>query len=97
MNIRSGITLSAAVLVPIFLVGALVLYAYSPNLPGYAPRPYPQFVFWVPLALAVCALQALPLGSLPRRLLLTVAFGAAMAAVILVLYLLGACSYGDCF
>lgn len=96
MNIRSSITLGAAVLVPILLVGALVFYRYSPNLPGYAPRSYPEFVFWAPFALAVCVLQALHLGSLPRRLFLTVAFGAAMTTVLLMLYLLGACSYGDC-
>jgi hypothetical protein len=85
-----------AVVVPLALVCVNVLVTYMPGLPGAPPRQIGRALFWLPAAVAVALFQLLPFRSWPARLFLTVAFGGVMYGVLLMAYIVGACSYGDC-
>ena len=54
-------------------------------------------LFLVPSIVAVAIFQRMPFESRLHRLLLTAVFGAIMFALLLMAYIVGACSYGDCF
>lgn len=88
--------LTAAVVVPLVLLVGLVLLTYMPGLPGHPPRGIGPALFWLPAALAVVIFQLLPFRSWSARAFLTVAFGGAMYAALLMAYLFGACTFGDC-
>jgi hypothetical protein len=87
---------TAAVVAPLLLVVANVLLTYIPGLPGHPPRGIGRALFWLPAVVAVVLFQFLPFRSWSARAFLTVVFGGAMFAVLLMAYLFGACSFGDC-
>jgi hypothetical protein len=86
----------AAILVPLILACLNVLATYMPGLPGVPPRHVGRALFWLPAAVSIVLFQFLPFSSWPARIFLTVAFGGVMYGVLLMVYLFGACSYGDC-
>ncbi len=88
--------LAAAVCVPLIVVAITVLLNYAPGLPGQPPRGIARALFWLPPFIAVALFQLLPFSSWSARAFLTVAFGGTMYAVLLMAYLFGACSFGDC-
>lgn len=90
------LVLTAAVVAPLLLVVANVLLTYMPGLPGHPPRGVGRALFWLPAAVAVGLFQFLPFRSWSARAFLTLAFGGVMFAVLLMAYLFGACSFGDC-
>jgi hypothetical protein len=94
---RPGLVLALSVGIPLAFALLNVLVIYSPLFPGYPPRDSVRLLVFAPPVLAVVLLQAMPFGSLGRRLFLSATFGLLMFAGLFLVHLLGACSYGDCF
>jgi len=88
--------LIVATLVPVLLAWLVVLVVYTPGLPGTPPRQIGRALLWVPPAAAIALLQLFPFNSWFLRSLSTLVFGGAMFYVLLMVYLFGACSHGDC-
>ena len=93
---RPGVVLGLAMGLPLLLAIVLVLYTYSPLLPGSPPRSYPPLLFWLTFVVGVGLLQALPFGSTFRRVAITLGFGVVLWIVVFAVSLYLACSYGDC-
>ena len=94
---RPAMTLVVAVCVPLAMALLNIVLIYGIALPGSPPRDAARNLVLVPPLLAVAILQALPFGSLGRRLVLSAAFGGLMLVSVFAIHLLGACSHGDCF
>lgn len=90
-------TLTVAVCVPLAMALLNIALIYGTVLPGSPPHDSARNLVLMPPLLAVALLQALPFGSVGRRLFLSVAFCGLMVACLFAIHLLGACSHGDCF
>ena len=94
---RPRLVLALAVGVPLAIALLNIFIIYSPALPGSPPRDSLRLLVLAPPVVAVALLQALPFGSLGRRLFITAAFGLLMLATLFAIHLFGACNHGDCF
>ena len=94
---RPRLVLALSVAVPLAIALLNVLVIYSPLFPGHPPRDSVRVLVFAPPLIAVLSLQAMPFGSAGRRLFLTASFGLLMLALLFMVHLFGACSYGDCF
>lgn len=84
----------AAVLLPVLLTGLVVLAVYLPGFSGRPPRDIGRPLFWLP------PLAAVVVSTISTRVMASaraphVRLWRAMFAVLLVIYFIGACSFGD--
>jgi len=91
------LTLAVAIFVPLAMALFDIALIYGTAMPGSPPRDWARNLVLIPPFIAVALLQALPFGSMGRRIILSMAFGGVMTASLFAIHLFGACSHGDCF
>lgn len=94
---RPALTIAVAISAPVAMALFNIMLIYGTAMPGYPPRDWARTLVLMPPIVAVVLLQALPFGSIGRRVTLSMAFGLLMIASLFAIHLFGACSYGDCF